>query len=502
MGPGDSRCFTFLQEVLSENEGEQRTPSSRIKTDDGVSGSHVLRGRYVSVEVGDAVCDATTFGAVGDGRTDDTAAIQKALDHCGSQPNGGQVVLPAPRTYLVVSLLLKFSHTQLHIPRGATLLGSDNFSLWNASGSQASAIIVAARQGHVRLEHIAITGGGTVDGQGLAFWLGESKACKPHAHCEFFRPHTVDFNGVTYGLLTDTLYTNSPNHVLELGCDHCELSHVSVLNIPVDVTLANGSCPLTKEETHDKDGCWQTASNTDSVDVHGSPFYIHDVNFTSGDDNVAVHANNTLVEDSFFGSGHGASIGSCGEGTYLTNITFRNITFESLPRGSGQNGCRIKTDGSVQHARIWNVTYQGLTMKEVGYTIMVTQDYNSKASSGFLMENVVFRDIVSTHAGHKFIIGASNQSDVPMVAPSRPAQTPVVMLDCSTELAHHANCHGFVLDNIKHASPISGASMSCTGVFGTSSAVLGIGPSCLHSEPQHNSLGAVARQPINGRDRV
>jgi hypothetical protein len=35
--------------------------------------------------------------------------------------------------------------------------------------------------------------------------------------------------------------------------------------------------------------------------VHGSPFYIHNVNFTTGDDNVAGHANHTLVEDSYFG---------------------------------------------------------------------------------------------------------------------------------------------------------------------------------------------------------
>lgn len=49
----------------------------------------------------------------------------------------------------------------------------------------------------------------------------------------------------------------------------------------------------------------------------GDPFYIHDVNFTTGDDNIAGHANNTLVEDSYFGSGHGASIGSlCG--SYIT----------------------------------------------------------------------------------------------------------------------------------------------------------------------------------------
>lgn len=50
--------------------------------------------------------------------------------------------------------------------------------------------------------------------------------------------------------------------------------------------------------------------NTDAVDVHGTPFYIHDCLFDTGDDNVAVHANDTLVENCVFGNGHGASIGS------------------------------------------------------------------------------------------------------------------------------------------------------------------------------------------------
>ena len=88
----------------------------------------------------------------------------------------------------------------------------------------------------------------------------------------------------------------------------------------------------------------------------GSPFFIHNVNFTTGDtahshlchrsvvrrrpllatgdDNVAVHANHTLLEDSYFGTGHVASIGSmCNE--TITNLTVRNMTF----RGTS-SGCR------------------------------------------------------------------------------------------------------------------------------------------------------------------
>ena len=54
---------------------------------------------------------------------------------------------------------------------------------------------------------------------------------------------------------------------------------------------STGECEKTNTCSH----------NTDAVDVHGQPFYIHDVNFTTGDDNVAGHANHTLVEDSYFG---------------------------------------------------------------------------------------------------------------------------------------------------------------------------------------------------------
>ena len=114
-----------------------------------------------------------------------------------------------------------------------------------------------------------------------------------------WRPHTVDFSHVTRGLLEDTLYVNGPNHILELGCDYCELARVKVLNPP-----STGDCEKSDTCSH----------NTDAVDVHGDPFYVHGVNFSTGDDNIAGHANNTLVEDSFFGTGHGALQNS------LTNV--------------------------------------------------------------------------------------------------------------------------------------------------------------------------------------
>ena len=123
----------------------------------------VIRGRYVDVGPIAAVeCDVTKFGAKGDGKTDDTKAVQAAFAHCG-QSGGGTVVVPAPKTFLIFSVHFTSSNQELHIEAGATLLGSDDVEAWG-SGKVGSAIIVAGAHGKnaTALQHIAITGGGTV----------------------------------------------------------------------------------------------------------------------------------------------------------------------------------------------------------------------------------------------------------------------------------------------------------------------------------------------------
>src|SRR6476646_10816217 len=64
--------------------------------------------------------DITSFGAKADGVTDNTAAIQKAIDECSK--TGGKVIFPSG-TYLSGTLILK-SNTTLHLSAGATLLVS------------------------------------------------------------------------------------------------------------------------------------------------------------------------------------------------------------------------------------------------------------------------------------------------------------------------------------------------------------------------------------------
>jgi polygalacturonase len=63
----------------------------------------MLRGTYQVINVRD-------FGAMGDGNTTDTAALQEAID--SSDPNGGIVFLP-PGTYLLTGTLTLPSNVEL-----------------------------------------------------------------------------------------------------------------------------------------------------------------------------------------------------------------------------------------------------------------------------------------------------------------------------------------------------------------------------------------------------
>ncbi|MDQ2733066.1 MAG: glycoside hydrolase family 28 protein, partial [Armatimonadota bacterium] len=100
----------------------------------------------------------TDYGAVGDGKTLNTRALQAILDAC-SAVGGGRVDVP-PGRFLTGPLTLK-SNLNLHLEKDATILLSGNeadYALTRGRYQQC----IEAKDGH----DIAITGSGTIDGQG------------------------------------------------------------------------------------------------------------------------------------------------------------------------------------------------------------------------------------------------------------------------------------------------------------------------------------------------
>lgn len=128
------------------------------------------------------------FGAVGDGKARDTEAIQKAIAACRT---GGRVSIP-PGTYKVNHLSLKSGMT-LEIERGATLsfvpLGDgENYPLLKTVLPGPHGDVPYRTRGLITAENacdLAIVGGGTIDGNGEAWW--------PHYREIAHRPYTLEF---------------------------------------------------------------------------------------------------------------------------------------------------------------------------------------------------------------------------------------------------------------------------------------------------------------------
>jgi polygalacturonase len=109
---------------------------------------------------GAADCNVRDFGAVGDGSTVNTAAIQKAIDAC-RDAGGGRVVVP--RGVFVSGTLRLHSHVELHLEGGAVLKGSPNLSDYQLGG-QVVGLLYSEN-----VENVSITGRGQIDGNGDAF---------------------------------------------------------------------------------------------------------------------------------------------------------------------------------------------------------------------------------------------------------------------------------------------------------------------------------------------
>jgi polygalacturonase len=108
----------------------------------------------------------TQYGAIGDGRTLNTTAIQQAMDAC-NKAGGGKLIFPAGR-YLSGTIVLK-DNVRIQLQKDAVLLGSTNVNDYQNMDPFADglgidvgwALLVA-----VDAKNIGIEGEGTIDGQG------------------------------------------------------------------------------------------------------------------------------------------------------------------------------------------------------------------------------------------------------------------------------------------------------------------------------------------------
>jgi len=179
------------------------------------------------------------FGAVLDGKTNDGPALQKAID-AAAAAGGGTVCMPAGRTALSGSFELK-SRVTLRLDPGSRIVASLN------QADYSEAVLLRARHA----EEVAITGTGTIDGQGDLFMASKG----PYIyHAKAWRPKLVMLEDVRRARLSDFTLTNSPEFTVQLrNCDDVSIRGISIYNNP-EIPNNDGIDPVCSRNVR-IDGC-------------------------------------------------------------------------------------------------------------------------------------------------------------------------------------------------------------------------------------------------------
>ncbi|MGC4099976.1 glycoside hydrolase family 28 protein [Ferruginibacter sp.] len=276
------------------------------------------------------------FGAAADAQTDNTSAIQKAID-AANTAGGGKVVVPAG--VFLCGPLQFVNNLNFQLDSGALLklLPIDKYPGGTTTGTD----FISG----TKLHDVAITGKGTIDGQGSPWWpFAKEKDAK--------RPRMISLKDCEKLLIENVTLMNSPMfHIAISRSNNVTVSGV-IVRAPASTDPVNPS------------------HNTDACDVSGKDILIKNCDISTGDDNFTCGGGtfNVHIMHCKYGYGHGLSIGSYTKGG-VSNFLIEDCSFTNT-----ECGIRIKSDRD-RGGQVQNLTYRNLTMTNVGIPILMYATY-------------------------------------------------------------------------------------------------------------------------------
>ncbi len=306
------------------------------------------------------------YGALSDGKTLATAAIQKAIDAC-NRGGGGTVEVPAG-TYLTGTINLK-TNVNLHLSSGAVLKGSPNLNDYQTYsvptfGENRYGILYSAHA-----DNVALTGHGTVDGNNQVFYdFGHAKTIDT-ASTRYTRQKN-NFRHVASGLGDGPVVPQDrPRQMVIFSqCKNVRVTDVSLLNSPF-WTMHFADC-----DAVNVDGIrlWSgmLVPNADGIDVTSSSnVTIENSDIRTGDDALAIVGYDHHFEIAgFSGLKHpceNINISNCNLQSYSSGIrigfldqnSVRNVNVSNcnITNSSRGIGIFLRDEGSIENLTFTNV---------------------------------------------------------------------------------------------------------------------------------------------------
>ena len=351
-----------------------------------------------------AITSANTIDLTGklSATADNTVAIQAALDQVPS--TGGMVIIPKG-TWLFgdgnatkKNLIIK-SKTILHLAAGCTL----KLQPYGTALNNKTNFITCVKNSNT--SDIVIEGEdetSVIDGQGARWWLARENG-------ETFNPGAmIRFEKGKRFLIRNLKIQNTPG---------------------VNITISNSNGAnnatihdVTISEPASEAGKGKASHNTDGIAIWGPYVNIYNCNISNGDDNVVCDddAQYIHVWNCYFGTGHGASIGS-----FTKNI--KHVWFDQITMNGTTAGVRLKTginsDGTLRGGGEEDFKFTNFTMTKVANPFSMDCYYDKKYNAdpavdkanaraldgttptynGVLLQNIKTTDVCSGNA--IFLIG-------------------------------------------------------------------------------------------------
>lgn len=324
-----------------------------------------------------AITSANTIDLTGklSATADNTVAIQAALDQVPL--TGGMVIIPKG-TWLFgdgnatkKNLIIK-SKTILHLAAGCTL----KLQPYGTALNNKTNFITCVKNSNT--SDIVIEGEdetSVIDGQGARWWLARENG-------ETFNPGAmIRFEKGKRFLIRNLKIQNTPG---------------------VNITISNSNGAnnatihdVTISEPASEAGKGKASHNTDGISIWGPYVNIYNCNISNGDDNVVCDddAQYIHVWNCYFGTGHGASIGS-----FTKNI--KHVWFDQITMNGTTAGVRLKTginsDGTLRGGGEEDFKFTNITMTKVANPFSMDCYYDKKYNADPAVDKANARALDST----------------------------------------------------------------------------------------------------------
>ncbi|KAK4721347.1 hypothetical protein R3W88_011580 [Solanum pinnatisectum] len=336
----------------------------------------IERGNKILVNV-------DSFGAVGDGASDDTKAFVDAWKQTCSTPKSVFFV-PAGRSYLVNATRFRGPCVGiLRVQIEGTIVAPDDPKNWNF-----------AKNGRIWLGFFNLTGalfqgGGVIDGSGSKWWAASCKKNKT--------------NPCVAAPTALTIYGSSGIKVKDLTIQNGQQMNFAISRSDsIRITGVTVSAP-------------EDSPNTDGIHITESTnVVLQNSKIGTGDDCVSiVNASSSIkMKRIYCGPGHGISIGSLGKDNsvgIVTGVVLDNAFLRGTTNGHGSRHGRYALFSIGGSGYVRAVRFQNVRMQNVSNPIIIDQFYCDSPkscqnqTSAVEISEIVYRNVSGTSKSQKAI---------------------------------------------------------------------------------------------------